>query len=189
MDFILPEVTLLAKGGGSPVGGPGPTEILFFLGVLGAVLLVWSLISAALFRGAVALHDRFAREEHHSPPVSFLKAMLVGFLHAGAMMVVQFMANMVMGLMLFAVLSSSGGGPGGPAGMDFGPWLGFGALIVGHALGGWLVKSLLATGFIPCRFGTGALIGLIWLGLEGVLYVSVLGVIAMVMYFSGGRVW
>jgi hypothetical protein len=161
---------------------PGGGEILILLVGIGVGTLVWGLISAVLFRGAASTYNRFCQPENQVPGPSFGKALLVGIVYTGLLMVAQFVLQMLLGVAMFAMLGGIGGPPG-PGGPRFDPVLfsavSIGLMLVAQLSLSWLMKALLTTGFVPCRFGTASLIALLWAGFEIVLIVAIYATIAI----------
>lgn len=156
-------------------------EWLMLLAFLGGGTLVWGLVSAALFHGAIAAFNWLCQAHNQMPTPGFGRALLVGIVYTGLLIVGQFALQMLLGLVMVAGMRgvvAPPGGPGGGAPM-IAPLVGmfgvvvFALMIVGHLSLSWLLKALLSTAFIPCRFGPASLIALLWAAFEAVLGVAI----------------
>jgi hypothetical protein len=181
MPTTLPfAVSLIAKAAPGPFG-VRPNDVLVFLGVFAVGTTVATLVSAALFRAGVALHNRFSQPENQTPEVSYLKALLVGFLHVGALLVVMVVLSIGVNLLLMLILQGLGGGP------DAAYFVALtGIQLLTQLAGNWSTKALLATGFIPCRFRSAAIIAAVWFVFEFILGIVIYGAIGLALYWTDG---
>ncbi len=130
-----------------------------FVGLLLMPVVSWGLATGAFFAAMVLLNG-YDNEHQVLPELPLWRLAVMGFLDACGMVLVLAGLNQI-----FAYIASSVAVPAAPW-LRLTLWVAF---VVSAAVLGTAVKTLIVTGYVPCRLGRGLLVGSAWMVSESMM--------------------